>query len=43
MAFKLIPEHTDGLLTGFDEGLWSGTIETVNTQLEGTIFGGGME
>ncbi len=30
-------EHTDGLLTDFDEGLWNATVETVTVQIDGSL------
>ena len=30
-------EHADELLRGFDEGLWSATVEMVTVQIDGSL------
>jgi DNA invertase Pin-like site-specific DNA recombinase len=37
LEFIQMLEHTDGLLTDFDEGLWNATVETVTVQIDGGL------
>ena len=37
LEFIRMLEHTDGLLTEFDEGLWNATVEAVVVQVDGSM------
>ena len=40
LEFIRMLEHADGVLTGFDEGLWNATVEAITVQDdESIVFG----